>query len=236
MEGKGWRSGRGKHPIRYTNPITSVVSTQSYYINEEGIKKNISSKYIEYQVDGKWVTQKLVPHLRENNIKYYSSKKGFMLNIHGSMSRKVRDRIKRGRLLHGEFEFKDDCRGRCDKLTAHFDKQVEQYGNKCPMTHIPFTMSKPNELRDINNYHSGFYSNVSVDRIFNPIEYTEQNTIFTSQLWNFSKGERSISELELIFKPEIVERYKAIVIERFPDQRYKINELENRAEHPQERR
>jgi len=36
--------------------------------------------------------------------------------------------------------------------------------------------------------------------------------------------------------PEVLERYKAIVIERFPDQIYKINELENGAEHPQERR
>ena len=229
-------SGTGKHPIRYTNPITGVVSLQSWYINEQGIKKNISSKYTEYQVEGKWVTQKLVPHLREYNIKYYNSKKGFMLNIHGSMTRKVRDRIKRGRILHGEFEFKDDRRGRCDKLLEAFDKQVARYGYKCPMTHIPFTMSRPNDLRDINNHHGGVYSNVSADRIFNPIEYTEQNTIFTSQLWNLKKGTSSIAELKFIFMPEVLERYKAIVIERFPDQRYKINELENGAEHPQERR
>ena len=229
-------SGSGKHPIRYTHPITGVVSLQSWYINEQGIKKNISSKYTEYQVEGKWVTQKLVPHLREYNIKYYSSKKGFMLNIHGSMTRKVKDRIKRGRILHGEFEFKDDRPGRCDKLLEAFDKQVARYGDRCPMTHIPFTMSKPNELRDINNYHGGVYSNVSADRIFNPIEYTEQNTIFTSQLWNLKKGTSSIEELKFIFMPEVLTRYKAIVIERFPDQRYKINELENGAEHPQERR
>ena len=36
-----------------------------------------------------------------------------------------------------------------------------------------------------------------------------------------------------LFKPEIMERYKAIVVERFPDQKYKFNELENGAEHPQ---
>ena len=229
-------SGSGKHPIKYTHPITGVVSLQSWYINEQGIKKNISSKYTEYLVGGKWVKSKLVPHLREYSIKYYSSKKGFMLNIHGSMTRKVKDRIKRGRILHGEFEFKDDRRGRCDKLLEAFDKQVARYGDRCPMTHIPFTMSKPNELRDINNYHGGVYSNVSADRIFNPIEYTEQNTIFTSQLWNLKKGTSSIEELKFIFMPEVLERYKAIVIERFPDQRYKINELENGAEHPQERR
>jgi len=230
------KAGSGKHPIRYTHPITGVVSPQSWYINEQGIRKNISSKYMEYQVDDKWVKSKLVPHLREYNKKYYNSKKGFMLKIHGSMTRKVKDRLKQGKTLHGEFEFKDDRRGRCDKLLEAFDKQVARYGDRCPMTHIPFTMSKPNELRDINNYHGGVYSNVSADRIFNPIEYTEQNTIFTSQLWNLKKGTSSIAELKFIFMPEVLERYKAIVIERFPDQIYKINELENGAEHPQERR
>ena len=230
------KAGSGKHPIRYTHPITGVVSSQSWYINEEGIKKNITSKYMEYQVDGKWVTQKLVPHLREYSIKYYNSKKGFMLKIYGSMTRKVKERLKQGKILHGEFEFKDDRRGRCDKLLEAFDKQVARYGYKCPMTHIPFTMSKPIDLRDINNHHGGVYSNVSADRIFNPIEYTEQNTIFTSQLWNLKKGTSSIEELKFIFMPEVLTRYKEIVIERFPDQIYKINELENGAEHPQERR
>ena len=229
-------SGSGKHPIRYTHPITGVVSTQSMYINEEGIRKHISSKYMEYQVEGKWVKSKLVPHLREYSIKYYNSKKGFMLKIYGTMTRKVKERLKQGKILHGEFEFKDDRRGRCDKLLEAFDKQVARYGYKCPMTHIPFTMSKPNDLRDINNHHCGVYSNVSADRIFNPIEYTEQNTIFTSQLWNLKKGTSSIEELKFIFMPEVLTRYKKIVIERFPDQIYKIKELENGAEHPQERR
>ena len=230
------RSGTGKHPIRYTHPITGVVSLQSRYINEQGIRKLISSKYMEYQVEGKWVKKKLVPHLRESNKIYLSSKKGFMLKIHASMTRKVKDRLKQGKNLHGEFEFKDDRRGRCDKLLEAFDKQVARYGNRCPMTYLPFTRNRPNELMDINNYHNGFYSNISADRIFNPIEYTEQNTIFTSQLWNLKKGTSSIEELKFIFMPEVLERYKAIVIERFPDQRYKINELENGAEHPQERR
>ena len=225
--------GSGKHPIRYKNPITGVVSSQSQYIDEQGIKKQITTKYQEYMVDGEWVKPSFVPHRRESMKKFSNSKNGFFCNMLKRMNRKEKERRKQGKFLQGEFEFKDDRRGRCDKLTAHFDKQVEQYGNKCPMTHIPFTMGVPFERYDINNYNSGVYSNISPDRIFNNIYYTRQNTIFTSQLWNFSKGERSISELELIFKPEIVERYKAIVIERFPDQRYKINELENGAEHPQ---
>jgi hypothetical protein len=72
---------------------------------------------------------------------------------------------------------------------------------------------------DINNRTKTF-SNVSPDRIFNYIDYTEQNLIFTSQLWNFKKGESSMYELELALNPEWIERYKAIVIERFPDQKY----------------
>ena len=101
-----------------------------------------------------------------------------------------------------------------------FDKQVERYGNKCPMTHIPFTMDIALEKFDINNNNTGTYSNVSLDRIFNHTRYTEQNTIFTSHLWNLKKGDSPISELKFIFMPEVLERYKAIVMERFPDQEY----------------
>jgi hypothetical protein len=230
------RSGSGKHPIRYKNPITGVVSSKSQYIDEQGIKKRITTKYQEYMVDGEWIKPSFVPHRRERIKKFSNSKNGFFCNLLKRMNSKEKGRRKQGKFLQGEFEFKDDRRGRCDKLTAHFDKQVEQYGNKCPMTHIPFTMGVAFERYDINNYNSGVYSNISPDRIFNNIFYTRQNTIFTSQLWNFSKGERSILELEFLFLPEVLERYKAIVIERFPDQKYNFTELENRAEHPQWRR
>ena len=104
---------------------------------------------------------------------------------------------------------------------AHFDEQIERYGDKCPITHVPFTMDVAYNLYDINNQIRVF-SNISPDRIFNNINYTKQNTIFTSQLWNYSKGESSMYELSLIFQPEIIERYKAIVAERFPDQKYAL--------------
>ena len=130
-----------------------------------------------------------------------------------------KQREKKGRYLQGENEFIDNRRGRCDKLMAHFDKQVDRYGNKCPITHIPFTMDIFFQRFDINNQIKTF-SNVSPDRIFNYIDYTEQNLIFTSQLWNLKKGESSMYELELALNPEWIERYKAIVIERFPDQKY----------------
>ena len=203
--------------IRYTNPITGVISSKSQYIDEQGKKKNLE---IEYKVNGEWVKAGFAPHIREKVKKSSSTKKGFLLKILKTMNSKVRERKKQGKYLQGEYEFKDDRWGRCDKLMAHYDKQVERYGNKCPMTHIPFTIGRALERFDINNYCSGVYSNISSDRIFNHIDYTEQNTIFTSQLWNNGKGESSLYELSLIFQPEIIERYKAIVMERFPDQEY----------------
>ena len=80
-------------------------------------------------------------------------------------------------------------------------------------------MNVLNQKFDINNQVKTF-SNISPDRIFNHIDYTEQNLIFTSQLWNFKKGGSSLYELSLILQPEVLERYKAIVMERFPDQEY----------------
>ena len=210
----------GVEDVRYTNPITGVISSQPWYIDEQGIKKAIRSNYKEYKINGEWVKTGFAPHARENNKKSLNSKKGYFCARLCRINQKEQTRMKQGRFLQGENEFKDDRRGRCDKLMEAFDKQVEQYGNKCPMTHIPFTMSRALEKFDINNYCSGVYSNVSPDRIFNHIDYTEQNTIFTSQLWNFKKGESPISELKFIFLPEVLERYKAIVMERFPDQEY----------------
>jgi len=213
------RSGSGRHPIRYTNPITGVVSSRSYYLDEQGVKKRTPSKYLEYMVDGEWVKPGFVPHIRKNMKKSYDSKKGHFCTLLNHINQKDRERRKQGRHLQGEHEFKDDRHGRCDKLMAHYDKQVERYGNKCPMTLIPFTMDMSYETFDINN-QTKIFSNISPDRIFNHIDYTEQNLIFTSQLWNLKKGGSPISELKFLFIPEVLERYKAIVMERFPDQEY----------------
>ena len=220
------KAGRPRAPgvedIRYKNPITGVVSSQSQYIDEQGIKKTITSKYQEYMIDGEWIKPGFVPHLRESAKKFGKSKNGFLCNLLKRMNERGVNCKKRGKLLQGENEFKDDRRGRCDKLMAHYDKQVERYGDRCPMTLIPFTRDVALERFDINNYCSGVFSNISPDRIFNHIDYTEQNTIFTSQLWNFKKGESPIPELKFLFLPEVLERYKAIVRERFPDQKYAL--------------
>ena len=204
----------GVEDIRYTNPITGVISSTSRYINEQGIKKNNKP---EYRVNGEWLSAGDVPHQRKNQRNFYNSKKGFFCKKLGDIERKERKWKKQGKLLLGDHEFKDDRWGRCDKLMEAFDEQVERYGYKCPMTYIPFTMDRALEKFDINNYCSGVYSNVSPDRIFNHTRYTKQNTIFTSQLWNLKKGDSPISELKFIFLPEVLERYKEIVMERFPD-------------------
>ena len=206
----------GVEDIRYTNPITGDFTSKSG-VYEQGIKKSFKP---EYKVNGEWVSAANAPHKRVSHKQWNNSKKGFFCIKLGDIEKKVRKWKAQGRFLLGENEFKDDRWGRCDKLMEAFDEQVEQYGYKCPITLIPFTMDRALEKFDINNYCSGVYSNVSPDRIFNHIDYTEQNTIFTSQLWNFKKGESPISELKFIFLPEVLERYKAIVMERFPDQIY----------------
>ena len=217
----GRPNGSGKYPVRYINPVTDIASPQSWYLDANGIKKRILTSNTEYLVDNKWVKAHLAPHNREAIKKHLNTKRGFLLKLHRKMASSTRKREGRGREIQGENEFMDNRRGRCDKFMAHFDEQIEQYGNKCPITHVPFTMDVAYNLYDINNQIRVF-SNISPDRIFNNINYTKQNTIFTSQLWNYSKGESSMYELSLIFQPEIIERYKAIVAERFPDQKYAL--------------
>ncbi len=209
----------GVEDIRYINQITGDISSTSGYLNEQGIKKRYKP---EYKVNGEWVKKGEAPHQRENQRNFSNSKKGYFCSKLTRINQREKIRKKQGKFLQGENEFKDDRWGRCDKLMEAFDEQVEQYGYKCPIPLIPFTMDRALEKFDINNYCSGVYSNVSPDRIFNHIDYTEQNTIFTSQLWNLKKGDSPMEHLELALNPEWMKRYKAIVIERFPDQIYAL--------------
>ena len=210
----------GVEDIRYTNPITGVTSSTSQYINEQGIKK---AGIREYKINGGWVKKDEAPHQRASHKQWDNTKKGFFCKKLNAIERKEKEWKKQGRFLLGDHEFKDDRRGRCDKLMEAFDKQVERYGYKCPMTLIPFTMETAYEKFDINNQIK-IFSNISPDRIFNHIDYTKQNTIFTSQLWNLKKDESPMEHLELALNPEWMKRYKAIVIERFPDQEYALRD------------
>ena len=203
----------GVEDVRYTNPITGVTSSTSQYINEQGIKKASTR---EYKINGGWVKKGEAPHQRASHKQWDNTKKGFFCKKLSGIERKEKLWKKQGKFMLGDHEFRDDRRGRCDKLMEAYDKQVERYGDICPMTLIPFTRELAYEKFDINNQIKTF-SNVSLDRIFNHTRYTKQNTIFTSQLWNFKKGESPISELKFIFLPEVLERYKEIVMERFPD-------------------
>ena len=151
----------GVEDIRYINQITGVTSSKSGYTNEQGTRKYFTP---EYKVNGEWVSASDAPHKRESSKKSLNSKKGYLCSKLNKMNGKEKERRKQGKFLQGENEFKDDRRGRCDKLMAHYDKQVERYGNKCPITHIPFTMVRANEKFDINNRVKTF-SNISPDRI-----------------------------------------------------------------------
>tara|TARA_R110000824_G_scaffold278215_2_gene466366 strand:- start:752 stop:1456 length:705 start_codon:yes stop_codon:yes gene_type:complete len=229
------KRGRGRYPIQYRNPITGVLSSNSRYTDEQG--KSRTSTSVAFLVDGKWVSKRNAPHNRETFRKYQNSKRGYMVTLHKSAKNHLRKKLERGREILGDNELIEAPRKGvsrqnpwlAQKFIQHFDEQVTRYGYKCPLTHIPFTMGSNNQKFEINNQVKTF-SNVSPDRIFNHIGYDKQNTIFTSQLWNLTKMERPLSELDLIFKTEIMERYRAIIAERFPDQKYNFNELKNGAE------
>ncbi len=209
----------GVEDIRYTNPITGVTSSTSQYINEQGIKKKMPTHKMEYKINGEWVKNGEAPHQRKNQRNFCNSKKGYFCKKLNEINSREKKWKKQGRFLLGDHEFKDDRWGRCDKLMEAFDEQVERYGDICPITLIPFTMETPLKKFDINNQIKTF-SNISPDRIFNHTRYTKQNTIFTSQLWNLKKDESPMEHLELALNPEWMKRYKAIIMERFPDQIY----------------
>ncbi len=217
------RRAPGIEDIRYTNPITGVTSSTSQYINEQGIKKKMPTHKMEYKINGGWVKNSEAPHNRKIQRNFSNSKKGYFCKKLNEINSREKKWKKQGRFLLGDHEFKDDRWGRCDKLMEAFDEQVERYGYKCPITLIPFTMGTAYKKFDINNQIKTF-SNISPDRIFNHTRYTKQNTIFTSQLWNLKKDESPMEHLELALNPEWMKRYKAIVMERFPDQEYALRD------------
>jgi len=211
--------GRGVCQVRYAHPKSGIFSPKSTWKNDQGLNVAIPLKYRQYLVGGKWLSPHLTPHIREMHSKLLNSERGFLLRSLSDLSSRERKMRKKGRHIQGENEFEDGRRGRADKYIEHFHKQVERYGRVCPITHIPFTTYVAHNLYDVNN-QVRTSSNLSPDRIFNNINYTEQNTLFTSSLWNLTKGEKTFSELALVLKPELLERWRVIIVERFPDQEY----------------
>ena len=218
------------YKIQYIHPKTGEVLEGCYYL-EKGIKKKGSQYFL---VNGEWLKEGDVPEMRKWVKENSSSLRGFLIKIKRKMKEKNEESLAKGRDLIGENEFEDkfNC---YDKLQAHYDKQVERYGPICPITYMEFTFERSNEKKGQGNSIVNI-TNLSHDRMLNEKNYTRQNTLFTCNGWNLARRDFSLKDMSLLMRENYFERYCKILRERFPDQKYKINELENRAEHPQWRR
>ena len=179
----------------------------------------------EYMVDGVWTKRNKVPERREYERKHGSSLGRFISRAKNKMGERNRKWIGQKKYLLGENEFLE--KGTSNKLMDHYKKQIERYGEVCPITLIKFTTMRTHRLKKdkINSMERYMiFSNLSPDRIINNINYTEQNTLFTAAGWNVARGELELEEFKYLFKDEIIKRYKKILIERFPDQGYKDDE------------
>ena len=114
--------GSGKHPIRYTNPITGVLSENSRYTDEQGNKKNATAT--SCFVEGKWVSMRNTPQYRETNTIYQNSKRGYMLTLHKMARAHLNQRLKKGREILGENELIDFPKKLVLNINALFFKQV----------------------------------------------------------------------------------------------------------------
>ena len=219
-----------KYKIKYIHPKTGEVLKGCYYL-EKRVKKKGSQYFL---VNGEWVKENDVPEMRKWVKENGSSLRGFLIKLKRKMKEKNETSLAKGRDLIGENEFEDgyNC---YDKLQAHYDEQVERYGPICPITHMEFTFERPNEQTGTGNGLINI-TNLSHDRMLNEKHYTKQNTLFTSAGWNLTRRNFSLKDMSLLMREDYFKRYCKILVERFPDQIYKINELENRAEHPQKRR
>jgi len=210
-KGAGWG-----YPMRYRN-ITSGELVQKRTTRQNG---KIIYHHPEYFVNNEWIEKDQVPESREWRQKYGSTERAFLMRIKRKIKEKNKLWEKQGKFIVGENEFDEEEEGKCDKLTAAFHKQVLIYGNRCPITLIKFTTIRNNQSIKHEGRPGKLFSNVSPDRLLNHINYTQQNTLFTSWGWNQMKGAWSIQELRYLIQPDVIERYKKILIERFPDQKY----------------
>ena len=200
-----------KYKTRYLHPDTGAVLKGSQYIKNG----KIHSGAYEFFINNEWISACDVPENRELRKKRESSLEGFFLYFKKKMVEKEKIR---GKLLIGDNEFKDKY-GCCDKIRAHFNKQVEQYGYRCPITDLEFTT-----IRNNNEHYDGrtreekkLITNISADRILNHIHYTKQNVLFTSGGWNIARSDFSLSDMKILLNKNHVERYEKILMERFPD-------------------
>ena len=197
------------YKIRYVHPKKGLVLKSSFYL--EG-KKRIAGR-AQYLYNGEWVYKEELPVERQNRRLRESSLKFFMQKFKQSMKSANTVWKKRGREPLGvnEFEDKWNC---ADKVNEHFNKQIERYGYKCPITHMDFTTTRQQEKKRIRKH---IITNISADRLCDHINYTKQNVLFTSVGWNIARQNFSLEDIKKLFPSEFAERYKKIVLERFPN-------------------
>jgi hypothetical protein len=224
-----------KYKSRYVHPKTHEV-LGSYKFLEDGILKNGRKMFL---VEGKWIFKTYVPEYRKQTQEIRSSLRGFFQSIKSQMKSKEFIALKRGRVLIGNNEFQDkfNC---YDKLQYHYDKQIERHGPRCPITGFEFTFKRDNEIKekgDTNGIKN--MTNLSHDRMLNEYHYTTQNMLFTCMGWNLQRRDFSLKDMSILMREDFFKNYTKILVERFPEKQDEVdqlNELENGAEHPQERR
>ena len=217
-----------KYKTRYLNPLTKEILEKSRYL-KNGKKQ---AGRLQFLIGDEWVTQDNVPEYREYIKERYSCFEGFLPKIKKRMVEGDTKFAKKSLIGENEFDDKRDC---YDKIIVHYKEQVERYGPRCPITDLEFTFDRLNKKVGKGN-GTRSTSNISPDRLLNNIRYTKKNVLFTTTGWNLLRGDFSLEDMAIYIPKPFFENYVKILLERFPDQIYKINELENGAEHPQERR
>ena len=167
----------------------------------------------EYKVNWNCTKRDNVPERREWRKKSSSTVHGFLRKIRNRASDRNASWKKQNRKIYGEFELNT-----YDKIKYLFDKQVERYGERCPITLRDFTTVRNNEMGRQGVKRT--FTNISPDRLLDHFNYTRQNTLFTIGGWNISKGDWSLEEVKFLFKEEHFQRYMEILLERFPDRKY----------------
>ena len=197
------------YKVRYIHPETGLVLKGCQY--PKGEKKIVG--HTQYLYNSRWVDREEIPEFREHLRVKQSTLDFFMKKLKENMKTTNKDWKNQGRKILGvnEFEDKWNC---ADKLHAQFNKQVERYGYKCPITHIEFTTIRKQEKKHRTTH---IISNISADRLLNHINYTKQNVLFTSVGWNIARSNFSLEDIKKLFPGEFAERYKKIVLERFPN-------------------
>jgi len=154
------------------------------------------NKIPKYLINNEWVERHKIPEWKEheNSVERY-----FQL-----LYTKIKIRSKEHKEWSGEFDFEGG-----EDLLNHWNKQQEKYGNRCPITKKILTTVRGEGVTTMTN--------ISPDRLFSPITYTKQNTLFTSTGWNLSKHSLKFYEMADNLKHENCQRHFKILHERFPE-------------------